>query len=146
MSCLKAIAWNVQYLAVTTQLSSESLMGKYFVISVFITKRINSGSTSQLQPFSQMSVTPSGTIYSPYMWFFFCAFEHNLGRTSSSQGAVSRPTTYRGLVHGWPLHLTSITGTGRREKRVFLLFWKSNYHRYRTPEMPHTRKTSSVKQ
>lgn len=65
MSCLKAIAWNVQYLAVTTQLSSESLIGKYSVISFFITERINSDSTSQLQPFSQIS----GTIYSPYMLF-----------------------------------------------------------------------------
>lgn len=69
VSCLKAIAWNVQYLAVTTQLSSESLIGQYFVISFFITKTINTDSTSQLQPFSQISVTPSGTIYSPHMWF-----------------------------------------------------------------------------
>lgn len=51
----------------------------------------------------------------------------NSDQNSSLYFTAPLLNTHCGLVHGWPFHLTSITGTGHGEKGDFRLFWKSNY-------------------
>lgn len=51
----------------------------------------------------------------------------NSDQNSSLYFTAPLLNTHCGLVHGWPFHLTSITGTGHGEKGDFRSFWKSNY-------------------